>query len=125
VIQVLDVAEYATPGLMGGPDFLLVRDDIERQLRGHLHDVVAELPRDASAAAVFLMGDPAHELATESANLDLLVTGSRGYGPLRAVMLGGVTGRVVRDAACPVVIIPRSVEAPLARLFDRDTAAST
>jgi Universal stress protein family len=48
-----------------------------------------------------------------SGTLDLLVTGSRGYGPLRAVMVGGVTGRVMHDAACPVVVIPRGVESPL------------
>jgi hypothetical protein len=52
-----------------------------------------------------------------SAGLDLLITGSRGYGPLRAVVVGGVSGRLARAAACPVVVIPRGVESPFARLF--------
>ena len=33
-------------------------------------------------------------LAEASQQLDLLVVGSRGYGPLHAVMVGGVAGRV-------------------------------
>ena len=41
-------------------------------------------------------------------DFDLLFIGSRGYGPLRAVMVGGVSGRLVREAACLVVVFPRS-----------------
>ena len=50
--------------------------------------------------------DPADVLIERSHELDLLVIGSRGYGPLRAVLLGGVSGRVIRDAACPVIVVP-------------------
>ena len=39
-----------------------------------------------------LHGDPADELAERTSTLDLIVTGSRGYGPLRAVLVGGVSG---------------------------------
>ena len=42
-----------------------------------------------------------------SEELDLLVVGSRGYGPLHSVLVGGVAGRVVREAACPVIVLPR------------------
>ena len=38
---------------------------------------------------------------------DLLVIGSRGYGPLRRVFLGGVSAQVVRHARIPVVVVPR------------------
>lgn len=53
-------------------------------------------------------GDPVAVLVEESANLDLLVLGSRGYGPLRAVLLGSVSTEVVRAASCPVVVMPRA-----------------
>lgn len=38
---------------------------------------------------------------------DLLIIGSRGYGPVASVLLGGVSSRVVRHARVPVVVIPR------------------
>jgi nucleotide-binding universal stress UspA family protein len=52
-------------------------------------------------------GNPAGVLAEASREADLLVMGSRGYGPLQAVLLGSVSHYVVRRAACPVVIHPR------------------
>ncbi|MFP5364334.1 MAG: universal stress protein [Thermoleophilia bacterium] len=39
--------------------------------------------------------------------VDLLVTGSRGYGPLRTVLLGGASRHIVDHAPCPVLVIPR------------------
>jgi nucleotide-binding universal stress UspA family protein len=39
--------------------------------------------------------------------VDLLVCGSRGYGPMRRVLLGGVLRKLIRRAACPVVVVPR------------------
>jgi nucleotide-binding universal stress UspA family protein len=61
--------------------------------------------------------EPVEALAAESAQLGLLFAGSRGYGPARAVLLGGVTGRLVRRAACPLVIVPRGAAAPVGDLF--------
>jgi nucleotide-binding universal stress UspA family protein len=50
----------------------------------------------------------AETLVERSRGLDLLVAGSRGYGPLR-----GVSGRLSREAHCPVIVVPRGVEARL------------
>jgi nucleotide-binding universal stress UspA family protein len=47
-------------------------------------------------------------LAERSRELDLLVVGSRGYGPVRQVLIGGVSAELMRRAACPVLIVPRS-----------------
>ncbi|MDQ3479748.1 MAG: universal stress protein, partial [Actinomycetota bacterium] len=38
---------------------------------------------------------------------DLLIIGSRGYGPVARVLLGGVSSRVVRHSRVPVVVVPR------------------
>ncbi len=54
-------------------------------------------------------GPPVATLVAETRDLDLLVVGSRAYGPLRRVVLGTVAGAVVRDAACPVLAIPRGI----------------
>ncbi|MBJ7348576.1 MAG: universal stress protein, partial [Thermoleophilaceae bacterium] len=42
--------------------------------------------------------------------VDLLVVGSRGYGPVNTVLLGTVTGKLMRQAPCPVMAVPRSAE---------------
>jgi len=54
---------------------------------------------------------PADEvLARESEDLDLLVVGSRGYGPKRAVLLGSTTTSVARSASCPLLLTPRGTQ---------------
>jgi nucleotide-binding universal stress UspA family protein len=55
----------------------------------------------------FEVDEPAQVLAEASKSLDMLLVGSRGYGPLLSVIVGGVAGRVVREAACPVIVFPR------------------
>lgn len=62
-----------------------------------------------AAAPVRLDGDPARQLmsACEEDPVDLLVLGSRGYGPLARVLLGSVSRRIVQDAPCPVLTVRR------------------
>jgi nucleotide-binding universal stress UspA family protein len=52
-------------------------------------------------------GDVAETVARESRDADLLVIGSRGYGPLRRVVLGSQTGKILHTATCPVLVVPR------------------
>jgi nucleotide-binding universal stress UspA family protein len=77
------------------------------------------------AESEVVVGDPADALIALSHEVDLLVCGSRGYGPLRAVLLGGVTHRLMRAAHCPVMILPRDTEQQLERLVERQNATTT
>ena len=52
-------------------------------------------------------GDVVGTLA-ELEEVDVLYCGSRGYGPARRVLLGGVWTRLVRRGRLPVVVVPRS-----------------
>jgi nucleotide-binding universal stress UspA family protein len=61
--------------------------------------------------------DPADFLIAASDRLDLLICGSRGYGPERAVLLGGVSRRVTAEARCPVIVLARGLEAGLEALI--------
>jgi nucleotide-binding universal stress UspA family protein len=55
-----------------------------------------------------LDGDPASELVRAcEEGVELLVLGSRGYGPLTRVLLGSVSREVVRRASCPVLVVSR------------------
>jgi nucleotide-binding universal stress UspA family protein len=60
-----------------------------------------------SAEVAFRDGDPAAVLEAESDALDFLVLGSRGYGPLRSVLLGTVSEATLDGSNSPVVIVPR------------------
>lgn len=53
-------------------------------------------------------GGPREELVRFGENLDLLVVGSRGYGPLGRLFHGGVSDYLARHAPCPLLILPRS-----------------
>jgi nucleotide-binding universal stress UspA family protein len=77
-------------------------------LRGAVDAAATSLPTDVEVQTSVLDGKPAETLIEQSrAGLDLLFCGSRGYGPLRTVLLGGVSHLVVRGAACPVIVVPR------------------
>jgi nucleotide-binding universal stress UspA family protein len=73
-----------------------------------LDGALAELPSGLDATGEVLAGDVVDCLASlDDRDLDVLVCGSRGYGPVRRVLLGGVAARLVRRAAAPVVVVPR------------------
>jgi nucleotide-binding universal stress UspA family protein len=84
---------------------------------------VATLGDDVPVEVDAFLEDPADTLVRVSQNLDLLVCGSRGYGPLRAVLLGGVSRRIAAEAHCPVMVLPRGVESPLRALTSAEPAA--
>lgn len=50
---------------------------------------------------------PALAEACEEIGADLLVAGSRGYGPLARVFLGSVSTQLMHKAPCPVLVVPR------------------
>lgn len=107
VIRVFDATHIGTPALMTMPGWDSMRDDTEAIQRKHFAKAVAALPTDIGIESVFTNGNPGTELASESWNVDLMVVGSRGYGPRAAVLLGGVSHALIRRAACPVVVLPR------------------
>jgi nucleotide-binding universal stress UspA family protein len=82
-----------------------------RALREHFGRVLAEAPGkltgDIEAELVLGTGQPAATLVEFTSELDLIVTGSRGYGPVRRALLGGTSSDLVRAARCPVVVTPR------------------
>jgi nucleotide-binding universal stress UspA family protein len=83
----------------------------------HLREVVAVLGDDVDVEPEAFVGDPATTLIDLSRGLDALVAGSRGYGPLRAVLLGSVSRRLTDEAHCPVVVLPRGAKSALAKLM--------
>ena len=80
-----------------GPDF-------ETRLR----DAVAELPSELRALPVIERGDPVRKLTEDAGTgVDLLVLGSRGFGPVLRLLVGSISSRVIRQAPLPVMVVPR------------------
>ncbi|AET66144.1 universal stress protein UspA-like protein [Desulfosporosinus orientis DSM 765] len=54
-----------------------------------------------------IQGHPSSVILEEIANenIDLVVMGSHGYGPIAGAVLGSVSQRVLRKATCPVLIV--------------------
>lgn len=73
-----------------------------------LEMIDAHAPR-AHAQLTVVEGEPVERLAAASRELDLLVLGSRRYGPLRRVLLGSVSSHLIDRVHCPLVIVPRGV----------------
>jgi nucleotide-binding universal stress UspA family protein len=73
-----------------------------------LDAALAALGPEVRATGEVLSGAVVDSLAAlDDRDVDVLVCGSRGYGPVRRVLLGGVAARLIRHAAAPVVVIPR------------------
>jgi nucleotide-binding universal stress UspA family protein len=82
-----------------------------------LKEAVSALGDDVEVEMDVLVADAADGLVAASQNLDLLVMGSRGLGPKRAVLLGSVSRKVMERAACPVLILPRGATEKTAALL--------
>lgn len=109
-VQLVSVFEPTLPATLavgGGLATAQVNDALRAQLKQELEQATSRLPSATEVDASLVEGDAAEALAEASADLDLLVVGSRGYGPLRAVLLGSVSTALVRSAQSPLVVVPR------------------
>jgi nucleotide-binding universal stress UspA family protein len=124
----LRVVTVVKPGLGTDASAGPARDTVERS-RAHveatLTDAIAELTHDVKADGEVMVDDPADALLSVSSNVDLLVMGSRGYGPGLAVLLGGVSRRLTMTARCPVLVMPRGSTSALADWAETATACET
>ena len=83
-------------------------EDAERAARV-LANALARLPAEAHGEVRH--GRPATELAAAAGPSDLIVVGSRGWGTVRRIALGSTADRLVHDAPCPVLVLPRPATA--------------
>ena len=108
-LRLITVVPTQTPFMMqlalAGELLEDIRDEFRRvQERG-----LSQLGEKTESEAVFMEGDPAAVLAEQAIELDLLVMGSRSYGPVRSALLGAISSAVMRTASCPVLITPRGL----------------
>ncbi len=108
VVGVYDPAPYlwlTTPAPAPHPwDIDELRARFEEDLQAAVDELDTSVPR--TVRAVSGLPGPALVEATHR-GIDLLVTGSRGYGPVGGVLLGSVSRYVADHAACPLLVVPR------------------
>jgi nucleotide-binding universal stress UspA family protein len=101
-VRALDVVQLPTMAYAGyaGAGLGTVLEDLLTDAKAHL----AALDGVDGEA---LLGLASEELAAFAAQVDLLVVGSRGYGPLRRVILGSTSTHLASHARCPLLVLPR------------------
>jgi nucleotide-binding universal stress UspA family protein/mono/diheme cytochrome c family protein len=92
-------------------------DEAERELV----KLVAKLT-GVTVTTEVLFGNPARAIvsAAHIRDIDLIVMGTHGHGPLMHALMGNVAERVVRTATCPVL----TVREPREPVVERSTATS-
>jgi nucleotide-binding universal stress UspA family protein len=91
------------------PDASVVPEEVTKTYGDALDRVVADIPDAVPATGRLLFGEVVDELSMAAErDVDLLVCGSRGYGPVRRVLLGTVSSALVQQASVPTLVVPRA-----------------
>lgn len=103
VLEVVTIPTYAYTGLIVPPVQQSV-DDMLTQANERLRALDG-----VDAKAVY--GLTGEELARFGDDVDLLIAGSRGYGPVRRLVLGSTSDYLQRHARCSLLVLPRGSDA--------------
>jgi nucleotide-binding universal stress UspA family protein len=109
LVGVVIEPEIYTPVYAVGIDWTGIVDEQRDLLQATLEEAAARAGVPASARAV--VGRPVPVLEDSAERLDVLVVGSRSFGPVRRVLLGTTSDQLVNRAHCPVVVVPRGAGA--------------
>lgn len=100
-----------SPALLGyasmSPLLPSVQQEIHEETEASLSRAASDVGSESRVHQEVHSGNPSHLLVNASSELDLLILGSRAYGPLRHALLGSVSAEVMRDSRCPVLVLPR------------------
>jgi nucleotide-binding universal stress UspA family protein len=77
-----------------------------------LQEADARMKQLAGVEGHAVYGLAGEELAAFGDRVDLLVVGSRGYGPVRRLVLGSTSEYLQRHARCSLLVLPRPAERP-------------
>jgi nucleotide-binding universal stress UspA family protein len=98
-LEVVSIPSYAFTGLLAPS----IGDSIELMLT-EASERMRQLPGVDGRAVYGLAGE---ELAAFGDEVDLLVVGSRSYGPVRRLVLGSTSDYLERNARCSLLVLPR------------------
>jgi nucleotide-binding universal stress UspA family protein len=97
--------------------------DEDAALENLLAEARAEIAAHGDVEPHVAYGRPAEELARYGDSIDLLVVGSRSYGPGGRLMHGSTSVQLARSCSCPLLVLTRGArEAETTNAGDRDGA---
>jgi len=100
VLEVVSIPTYAFTGLIPPT----IGEGIDLMLT-EANERVRQLPDVGGRAVYGLAGE---ELAAFGEEVDILVVGSRSYGPWRRLVLGSTSDYLERHARCSLLVLPRA-----------------
>lgn len=106
-LSVMEEPHYVLGGLLSPLGPAEYREYKEKEWERVYEKARSRVPEEIAMEPLLLHGEPADVLAQRARDLDLLVIGSRGYGPVKGTLLGSVSTRVMTAAPCPVMVVPR------------------
>jgi nucleotide-binding universal stress UspA family protein len=111
LLHVIDANALAY-GWMGPEAFLppltSLQEEREKVVRSQLEQLLTAAERQRFAAELALeIGSPFLEIIryAQAQNIDLIVMGTHGRGPIAHMLIGSVAEKVVRKAPCPVLTV--------------------
>ena len=87
-------------------------DEVQAALRKQVEDLKKEGLNANLEVLDVITGGPAPVIAdiADKERADLIVVGTRGYGPVAGLLLGSVTLRLLHIVHCPVLTVPPTPE---------------
>lgn len=111
-LRIISVARAADVGFetrgFSYPGTAQLDNAIADEMRVVLDQALERVPEDIQASGTLVTDR--HESLADQEGIDLVVVGSRGYGALRRVLLGSVSGELVRVSPYPVIVVPRGAK---------------
>lgn len=85
--------------------------DLGNSIEEMVQDAERRVAEVSGVAGSAVYGPPDAELEAFSDEVDVLILGSRSYGPVKRLMLGSTSNYLVRHAGCSLLVLPRGVDA--------------
>ena len=105
-LSAFEAVSLPTYAFLGGPA------PIDGAIEGLVDDARERIAELGGLEPHAVYGNPVEELALYSASLDLLVVGSRDYGPVGRLVHGSTSQQLARTARCPLLVLTRAARAP-------------
>jgi len=107
-IRLIAVAGVEASAFGWGYGVIDLEDEMREVYGERLREAAARAPKEIEVKTEVLTRGSVTDLLRQAAEqVDLLFVGSRGYGPVRRVLLGSISATLVKHCPCPLIVVPR------------------